>query len=301
MEHHPIDQRFVFQSATPTVRSLLAWAMDLLRPASTTPRLDAELLLAHVLGWSRARLIAEGTAVLAAHELAAFQQLVARRAAQEPVAYLIGHREFYGLDLLVDARVLVPRPETELAVDMALAVAAELGSATMPLCIADIGTGSGAIAIALAMHLPTARIYATDASADALAVATENVARHHVEQQVILLQGDLLTPVPEPLHLIVSNPPYTLLDQIDPDVYRYQPHLALDGGPDGLALYRRLAAQLPGYLHPHGAVVLEIGAWQAADVVALLAAALPQAQITVHRDLAERDRVVVARCAPITP
>lgn len=276
-----------------TIQHALRLASEQLRAVSATARLDAELLLAHTLGWSRAKVVAERDYPLTPEQQAMFAALVARRAAREPVAYLIGHREFFGLDLLVDQRVLIPRPETEVLVELALAEARRYGNA--PITIADIGAGSGAIAIALAIHLPHAIIYGVDLSAGALEVAAANVARYHLHDRVTLLEGDLLEPLPGPVDLIVSNPPYTILNEIEEGVYRYEPHLALDGGPDGLDCYRRLIAAAPAYLKPQGAILLEIGAWQADSVVHLLNQAMPQAEIGVQSDLADRDRVVWAR------
>jgi release factor glutamine methyltransferase len=159
--------------------------------------------------------------------------------------------------------------------------------------IADICTGSGCIAVALAYHLPDVFVVASDLSADALAVAAANVERYGLGERVTLLQGDLCEPLPGPVDLLVSNPPYTILDEIDAGVWRHEPHLALDGGFDGLDLYRRLLAQAPTHLRPGGAVLLEIGATQAADVVALGQTWLPQARVEVLPDLAGHDRAVV--------
>jgi release factor glutamine methyltransferase len=221
--------------------------------------------------------------------------MVARRTALEPVAYIVGQKEFFGLDFFVDRRALVPRPETELLVQLALAHASRLMPRPSPLLIADIGTGSGAIAVTLAAKLPGARLYATDLSADALAVAARNVERHGLTARVMLLHGDLLAPLPGPIDLIVSNPPYTVLAEVEPNVLAHEPHLALEGGPDGAALYRRLLANAPAYLRPGGAVLLEIGAWQGELVAGLLREALPAATVTVHQDLAGHDRVVVGK------
>jgi release factor glutamine methyltransferase len=278
---------------SPTIAELLKSATDALRETSSTPRLDAELLLAYALGWPRARLLAERAHVPAPEQAASFAAMVARRAAQEPVAYIVGHKEFYGLDFFVDQRVLVPRPETELLVELALAAASRLTPHASRLLIADIGTGSGAIAVALAAHLPEATVYATDLSADALAVAARNVERHGLAGRVRLLHGDLLAPLPAPVGLLVSNPPYTVLAEVEPNVLAHEPHLALEGGPDGAAVYRRLLAAAPRYLRPGGALLLEIGAWQSELVAGLLREALPSASVTVHQDLAGRDRVVV--------
>lgn len=286
-----------------TIAQSLAWATHDLRATSETPRLDAELLLAYVLGWARARLLAEGRLALTEAQTTAFYKLVTRRAALEPVAYLIGYKEFYGIDFLIDRRALMPRPETELLVELALDVArtenqeprtdisgSVLGSR---FSVLDLGTGSGAIAIALALHLPEARIAAIDISPDALALARQNVARHGLTERVRLLQGDLFGPLTEPVDMIVSNPPYTILADIDEGVRRYEPHLALDGGADGIDLYRRLLGQAPDYLRPGGVILLEIGATQAAVVMELARRAFPAAIISAHQDLAGRDRVVV--------
>jgi release factor glutamine methyltransferase len=303
-----------------TISDALAWATDQLRATSDTPRLDAELLLAHVLGWPRARLLAERRAALPDEQRSAFSALVVRRRALEPVAYLVGHKEFYGLDFLVDRRVLVPRPETELLVELALGFArwgdgamerwgdgamegnevarsptrplAHSPAAPSSLVIADVGTGSGCIAVALAVHLPDAAVVAIDRSPDALDVARQNVARHGVADRVSLLQGDLLARLGQPADLIVSNPPYTILDEIDAAVRRHEPHAALDGGADGLEVYRRLLTEAPGKLRPGGAVLLEIGATQAAAVSVLARQSFPGAEIQVHKDLAGRDRLV---------
>jgi release factor glutamine methyltransferase len=285
-----------------TIARALAWAAGQLSASSDTPRLDAELLLAHVLGWSRARVLAEGQQPLSAAQHAALRELVARRAALEPVAYLVGHKEFYGLDFAVDRRVLVPRPETELLVDLALQEARRRtghGQAAdrHRLSIADIGTGSGCIAVALAVHLPEAQIYASDLSRAALEVAQRNIARHGVGDRVRLLEGDLLDPLPEPVDIIVSNPPYTVLSAISAGVRHHEPHLALDGGPEGLAIVRRLLAQAPGKLRPGGAVLLEIGATQGPAVLELARGYFPTAQIGVHQDLAGLDRVVTIATA----
>jgi release factor glutamine methyltransferase len=166
-----------------------------------------------------------------------------------------------------------------------------------PLHIADIGTGSGAIAIALAAHLPAAQIDAIDISADALEVARHNLRLHNLAKRVRLLHGDLLGPLDAPTDLIVSNPPYTILSEVQPNVFAHEPHLALEGGPDGADLYRRLFADAPAKLRPGGALLCEIGSWQGEIVSALASAAFPDAEVRIFQDLAGRDRVVQA----ITP
>jgi release factor glutamine methyltransferase len=290
----PTLQRLTSMADSPDRRvgTLLRAATGRLAEKSPTARLDAELLLAQVLGWSRARLLAERQAEITGEQAAEFAALLERRAAGEPVAYLIGRREFFGLELQVDRRVLVPRPETELLVEQVLHIAAELP----PDCrIADIGTGSGAIAIALAGRLPQARIYATDLSADALDLARQNLERHGLQARVLLLQGDLTAPLPTDVDIIVSNPPYTILSEIDENVRRYEPRLALDGGSDGLAVYRRLIGAAARRLRPAGALLLEIGNSQGAAVTALLRHVWPTATLSLLHDLAGHERVLVAR------
>lgn len=274
-----------------SINSALAWASAVLRATSHTPRLDAELLLAHVLGLSRAKLIAEGRMLLAETDQASYQQLIAGRANLEPVAYLIGQREFYGLEMYVNPSVLVPRQETELLVDLALAWAQQPGMREQIL-IADICTGSGCIAIALAKQLPQAQLYATDISAAALELAARNRARHHVTDRIQLLEGDLLASLPQPVDLLISNPPYTIFDSIDEGVRRHEPRLALDGGPDGLEFYRRLLAAAATKLRPNAAMMFEIGADQGQAVLKLARHSFPQAQHCLHQDLAGHDRVV---------
>nr|WP_129630743.1 peptide chain release factor N(5)-glutamine methyltransferase [Candidatus Oscillochloris fontis] len=257
---------------------------------STTPRLDAELLLTHLLGWSRARLLAERDAPIPPQVAEAFMALVERRASGEPVAYLVGHKEFYGYELLVDRRVLVPRPETELLVEVALAM---LGDHTAAWRIADLGSGSGAIAIALGLQLPHAQIEAVDLSPAALEVAAANVERHALSGRVRLVLGDLCAPLAGQYDLIVSNPPYTILAEVEPNVLAHEPHLALEGGgADGADLYRRIFAAAPRYLRAGGSVLCEIGAWQGEIVSALAQAAFPMAEVRLFHDLAGHPRVV---------
>ncbi len=275
------------------ISKILHAATDQLRTTSATPRLDAELILSHLLGWPRARLLAERDHPVAPALFATFAGLVSRRANGEPVAYVVGHKEFYGLDFAVDRRVLVPRPETELLVERALAMARRIAVGRAgPLRIADIGTGSGAIAVALAVHLPDALIDAVDISPEALDVAQINVVRHGLTGRVRLLLGDLLCPLDAPVDLIVSNPPYTILAEVEPNVYAYEPHLALEGGPDGTDLYRRLFADSPAKLRPGGALLCEIGSWQGECVAALARAAFPAADVQIAHDLAGHNRVV---------
>ncbi|HEY0606809.1 MAG TPA: peptide chain release factor N(5)-glutamine methyltransferase [Herpetosiphonaceae bacterium] len=274
-----------------TLRQAVQTASAQLADRSSSPRLDAEVLLAHVLGVSRTYIMAESQRELSTAEQAAFQALVERRAILEPIAYLVGHKEFYGLDFVVDRRVLVPRPETELLVDLALAWAAAYSG---ELTIADIGTGSGCIAVTLAVKLPQARVFAVDLSPDALDVARINVERHSVADRVTLLQGAGCEPLPESIALIVSNPPYTILDEVEENVRHWEPHLALDGGgAQGFDLPAQLLAEIPRYLKPQGVVIMELGAWQGELARQTAAQIFGPARITIHQDLTQRDRVLM--------
>ncbi len=279
-----------------TIGGALQEATARLRPNSPTARLDAEVLLAYVLGISRTRLIANLAEPIDAAPHGRLADLVTRRAGLEPVAYLTGEREFYGLRLCVDERVLVPRPETELLVDLALSAAERLTDGRS-LRVADIGTGSGAIAVAVATNLPWAHIWAVDLSAAALSVAQANVRRYELEDRITLLHGNGLAPLPGPVDLLLTNPPYTILSAVDENVRRHEPHLALDGGPDGLEVIRELLAAAPGYLRA-GTLLMEIGAWQGQAVADLAAAALPGGAMTIHKDLAGLDRVLEIECGP---
>lgn len=269
-----------------------------LKASTDVPRLEAELLLAHVLGLSRAELYAYPERPLSPHQLHSYRSLVDRRARGEPLPHLTGHIEFYGLDFAVDSHVLIPRPETETLVDLAL----PLVSCVRPgpgkdrrLLIADVGTGSGCIAIALAVHAPQSAVYALDLSAEALAVARANAERHRVADRITFLRSDLLTSLPEPVDLVVSNPPYIADDEwpvLPCEVREYEPRLALHGGFDGKDVMRRLLRQAPAHLRPGGALLLEIGATQGAAVTSLARQVFPTADVTLHADLAGRDRVL---------
>ena len=258
--------------------------------------LEAEVLLRHALSLDRARLYASLQDEAEAPEVDLFNGLLERRLDREPLPYITAHREFYGLEFAVDSRVLIPRPDTEVLVEKALEMLEARPAGESPVLV-DVGTGCGAIAVALARHLPSARIYATDISEDALEVAWSNCLAHSVEERVRLLEGDLLEPLPEAVDLIVANLPYVRKGDFQ-DVQRellFEPRLALDGGPDGLDPIRRLLEQAPGALREDGAVILEIDPRQADAVTKLARRAFPGAQVSIARDLAGLDRAVIAR------
>jgi release factor glutamine methyltransferase len=219
--------------------------------------------------------------------------LVARRLAGEPLAYIVGSREFYGLDFLVNPSVLIPRQETEHLVDSVLEFSHGMGDP--PLEVADVGTGSGSIAVAIAHNLPEAKVYATDSSSAALEVADANRRRHGVADRVHLSEGDLLEALPGAVDVIVSNPPYIATDEFETlpaDVLR-EPMLALDGGPDGLAVTRRLIGGAPSYLRPGGRLVVEIAPSQLDAASRTAAEVFGGAEIVFERDLAGHPRVLV--------
>ena len=258
-----------------------------------SPRLDAEILLAHTLGLNRAAVLSRPEQRLTPKQLTHYRNLVARRGDREPLAYVVGHREFFGLDFKVDYRVLIPRPETELLVEHALEIAKRK---TAPLLIADVGSGSGAIAVAMAAHLPEATIYALDQSPDALEVVVENARRHHVGGRVQCLHSDLLSALCGPVDLITANLPYVRSDEwpdLAPEIRDHEPRAALDGGPDGLDLIGRLLETADPHLRPSGAMLLEIGAGQGAAATALARASIPQARVQLIQDYAGLDRLVI--------
>jgi release factor glutamine methyltransferase len=250
-----------------------------------TPRLDAELLLAHVLRADRGMLIADPERGLEPDEARAFMDLAARRREREPVAYILGSKGFRTIDLAVDARVLIPRPETEHVVEAVLDLPAGAR-------VADVGTGSGAIALALKAERPDLDVVATELSPGALAVARANAARLGLE--VELIEGDLLDPVAGPLDAVVSNPPYVAAgDLLPPEVGRYEPREALFGGADGLDVIRRLVVAASGVPF----LAMEVGAGQAPAVAELVRQGGWRDVVAVH-DLAGIERVVVGRARP---
>ncbi len=272
-----------------SVGQALREASTSLRAVSDIPRVEAEGLLTHVLGISRSALLAHPEDLLTSSDLDRYEVLVNQRLSNYPLPYLLGKVEFYGLEIEISPEVLIPRPETELLVDLALG--------HRPDTVVDVGTGSGCIAVALAKHLPHATVYAIDVSPAALAVARRNSERHGVEQRIQFIVGDLLSRRPSPVDLIVSNPPYVSSDDwasLPPSICHHEPRLALDGGPDGLDVIRRLISQSQGLLEPGDGLLMEIGADQGAEVRSIAETFFPEDDtiIRVHPDLAGRDRVL---------
>lgn len=292
--------------ASNEARSLMLAATERLRASgSPSPRLDAELLVAHAFGRDRAWLHANPEAALAQTELKALGGWVERRAAGEPVAYIRGYKEWLSLRILTDARALIPRPETELLAETAMGeIAGRLVRDDAPIAAWEVGTGGGAVTVALALRFRQAlalgrlRLGASDASPEALELAAENLAAHGLSGMVSLGCGDLLDPpvlpAPQQPDVLLANLPYLSTAEVATGAgsLRYEPSLALDGGADGLDQLRRLLALLPGRLAAGGAALLEIGAGQA-DEVRQLSADLPMAaDVSALPDLGGIERVI---------
>jgi release factor glutamine methyltransferase len=283
-------------------QTLAESAQRLFHAGIDTARLDAEVLMGHVLGLTREQLLAAADFALSEVHLRQYRELLRRRVKREPIAYITRRREFWSLEFRVLPAVLIPRPESERLVEIALALARELPQLHR-LRVLDIGTGSGAIAVSLAKELPAALIWATDVSPAALEIARSNAAYNGVAARVRFLHRDLFDALGElaaRFDLIVSNPPYIRsagIDALEPEVSRWEPRGALDGGADGLDFYRRFARQAWDYLAPNGAVALEVGADMGREVSSLFTAVGCYTGVAIVQDYAGRDRVVVARLA----
>jgi len=260
-----------------------------------SPRLNAELLVGHSLGLKRMQLYLQFERPLAEAELAKIRPLVKRRSEREPLQYIVGTTEFSGLTLKVDRRALIPRPETELLVEMAK----ELCAATPPARVLDLGTGTGAIALALAKHFAAAAVTAVDVSSDAIALAGENAATLGLAERVRLRQSDWFAALPggEKFDLIVANPPY-LSDaetkETAPEVQKFEPWNALSAGPDGAEALRAIIAAAPAWLEAGGRLLLETGIAQHAQLLEAAKAA-GFSSVESRRDLTGRDRFVIAQ------
>lgn len=280
---------------TPIGRAIISATQRLEDAGSPSAHLDAQVILAHIMGQDRGWLFAHYDQTLDDEQAASLTEMVARRAADEPVAYLIGRKEFYGLELAVDHRVLIPRPETELLVD---AVLDHIDSrADKRVTVVDVGTGSGAIALAVAHNAPDAIVYALDISEDALKVAHRNVVAHRKKHQVQVLPSDLMMKLDRPVDVVAANLPYitsSCMTELDAGIREYEPHLALEGGNDGLAVIRALLCQIPDRLNPGGVIFLEIGSDQGQAAVDLVHEILPQATyVGLRQDYHGLDRLVV--------
>jgi release factor glutamine methyltransferase len=269
-----------------TIAEVLRRATAALMGRSGSPRLDAQLILGHVLDKPREYLIAHDEQALSDLQSRTFDTLLTLRTKGMPIGYILGQRPFFDRVFKVTPHVLIPRPETEHIVEAAL----EWANGRVVNYAVDVGTGSGAIAVTLAAHLPESRVIATDVSHAALVVARENAT---ALTNIHFVQADLLTPLRGPLDIIGANLPYIPTDEVDVlEVARFEPHVALDGGVGGLAVIRRLLQQTPTRLASPGLLLIEMGLDQGATVVALAKEALPGASVSILKDYAGLDRVV---------
>lgn len=284
-------------SGATTIHARVAAARQRLRDAGLSANeadLSARLLAEHVLGWTRERLLADGAGGEPPHFATRFDALIARRAAREPLPYIVGRREFWNLDFEVTPAVLIPRPETELIVEAALDLVPLSAAAT----IADLCTGCGIVAVALARERPAARVIATDISDPALDVARRNAARHGVADRIEFRQGDLLEPIHIACDLILANPPYVaqrVRPALQPEVRDHEPGVALFGGDDGLQVIARLVRDAPARIKPGGSLVFEFGFGQDEEVERMLSASSELTLIELRRDLQGIARTAVTR------
>jgi release factor glutamine methyltransferase len=270
----------------------------LARAGSDEANLEAELLLAHALGLDRVHLYQRLRDPIPPEGESTYLSLLERRTtAHEPTAYLLGHKEFYGLDFKVTPAALIPRPETEVLVELVIAFAEER-FAGVPFLLVDAGVGAGVIAVAIARELPQVQVIATDLSAEALRLAQHNAESHGLGKRIRFLQGDLLEPLQARAEIIAANLPYVptaTLSRQPPEIREHEPREALDGGPDGLRLIGRLLQEAPPHLKAGGALYAEIGDEQGAAALALAREVFPEATIEIKPDLSGLDRVLSVR------
>ena len=279
------------QHNTVTVSDTLSQAHIRMTDISDSAALDAQVLLAHVLEVPRSWLLAHGEGSLTIEQAEEFDYLLARVDDGEPLPYVLGEWEFYGLPFIVNPAVLIPRPETELLVQTAIDWLRVHPNRRQ---VADVGCGSGCIGIVIAKYFTDTTITAIDISYEALAIAAQNAARHDVQTCIEFLQNDLLNGVNKKFDLLCANLPYIPTSTLhDLDIYQREPTLALNGGPDGLELIRRLLKQAPLHIAPGGLLLLEIESDQGDRAACLAAEAFPQANINVRSDLARKPRLLV--------
>lgn len=290
-----------------TVERVLNWTRGYFeRKQVDSPRLSAELILAHVMGLSRIKLYTNYLQPLSEAQLSKLRDLVRRAGEHEPIAYLTGRAWFFNLELEVGPAVLIPRPDTETLVEQVLSIIRHVPGFETPRVL-DLCTGSGAIAIAVAYHAPASQIVATDISPEALSIANQNIHRHHLQDRITLLQGDLMGALEPyidktPFDLIVSNPPYISTDKIPylpRNVRDYEPRQALDGGDDGLAIHRRILHQSVNRLRPGGKILLEIGYDQHEAALKMIQQYDAYSDTRVLRDYTGNPRVLAATRRPI--
>jgi len=282
-----------------TISTLLDWTtIYFTNHKIEEPHLEAEILLAHALKIKRIELYMQHERVLKEEELAVFKQLILRRIKREPTAYIIGYKPFMSLDLNVTKDVLIPRPETEKLVEESISLIKLNGKDSVH--VADIGTGSGAIGVSIAKYCKSAKVYATDISKAAIEVAESNAEKHGVKDRISFYLGDLFSPIPGDIKfdLILSNPPYIKTSEIkdlQPEISKYEPAGALDGGPDGLDYYRKIISQAPGHLADSGYLLLEAGYGQADNIIEMIKNTGSFRETKKIKDLSGIDRVILAK------
>ncbi len=280
-----------------TIREGLEDAVKVLRKAGiASPRLDGEVLLCHVLHVDRTQILMRGHVLLTDQQSRCFRQWVARRELNEPVAYIIGEKEFWSLAFYVNSHVLIPRPETEILVEEVLRILP--GIDHRPARILEIGVGSGAISVALAASQENLQMVATDISSEAIAVARLNAANMGVSERIQFLVGSLFADLPGVFDVIVSNPPYISDEEflsLPDDVRKFEPSAALLGGPEGISLHREIINDGSQYLESGGYLIMEIGAGQRRRLEDLLRKTGSYANISCRQDYAGCDRVILAR------
>ena len=287
-----------------TIRNILKWAIRTLKESDIeSPEIDADILLAHTLSCDRVKLYTNPDDVIDDADLHKYKELIYKRVSRVPLQYITGRVEFMSLDFLVDERVLIPRPETEILVETVLKKANVIEFSNKSIIITEIGTGSGNIAVSLAKTLSNAEIYTNDTSQEALLVAETNVQRHNVTDNVHLLHGDFFgsfnnSVEKEHVDFIVSNPPYVSeseWNELGPEVKKHEPRQALVGGEDGLQYYRRIISGAADWLRPGGYLILEIGETQASAIIKLMQNEEHYGNIEIIKDLQGKERVISTR------
>ncbi len=281
------------------IEAINSAAAKLATAGISSARLDAEVLLCYTLGKDRAWLLAHMPEEIISGHRNDFERAVGRRVLREPLQYIVGRQEFWGLEFTVTPDVLIPRPETELVIETALRAASSRDN----LRVIDLCTGSGCIAVTLAKELPQARIFATDVSPRALSIARSNARRHGVADRIRFFEGDLFCPLEEldingQVDIIVSNPPYVPSGEysaLQPEVRDYEPEIALLAGPEGIEVHRRIMHEAPRFLNRYGELIMEMGLGQAGPLSRLIRELKEYSSIEILKDLAGIDRVIAAK------
>ncbi len=261
-----------------------------------TSRLDAEVLLMSCLGLTKEQLVKKWTEKITEADYTKFQILLARRMKREPLAYIAGNKEFYGMSFMVDNRVMIPRPETETIVDLAIQTIKQGQNVDKSCALVDVGTGCGNIALAIAKNANYIKIYATDLATEALEIAKINARLLKLDQHVAFLHGDLLSPMPYPVNIIVANLPYipdSVYDKLEPEITAFEPKRCFTAGADGLDAYRKLLAQTPQYLLKGGAMIMEVAPYQLEKLRTIILQYMPSSNIEFPMLLSNPGIVVV--------